>query len=105
MGAKARQDEDRPAPHPRRRRTHPRCARDDWPGYGKLLVDANNAYSVPDAIKMARYLEKYDVFWYEEPVNCDDIPGQAAVTAATDIPVAIGENEYTRWGFRDLGGQ
>ena len=67
-----------------------------------LLVDANNAYSVPDAIKMARHLEKYDVYWFEEPVNCDDIPGQAAVTAATDIPVAIGENEYTRWGFRDL---
>ncbi len=67
-----------------------------------LLVDANNSYSVPEAIKMARYLEKYDAFWFEEPVSCDDIPGQAAVTAATDIPVAIGENEYTRWGFRDL---
>ncbi len=67
-----------------------------------LLVDVNNAYSVNDAIRMARYLEKYDCFWYEEPVSCDDIPGQAAVTAATDVPVAIGENEYTRWGFRDL---
>jgi len=67
-----------------------------------LLADANNAYSVSDAIKMARHLEKYDAYWFEEPVNCDDIPGQAAVTAATDVPVAIGENEYTRWGFRDL---
>ncbi len=47
-------------------------------------------------------MEKYEPFWFEEPVSPDDIPGQAAVAAATDIPIAIGENEYTRWGFRDL---
>lgn len=67
-----------------------------------LLVDVNNAYSVNDAIRMVPHLEKYDCFWYEEPVSCDDIPGQAAVTAASAVPVAVGENEYTRWGFRDL---
>ncbi len=67
-----------------------------------LLVDANNAYYPHDAIKFARAVEKYDPFWFEEPVSPDDIPGQALVTASTDVPIAIGENEYTRWGFRDL---
>jgi D-arabinonate dehydratase len=67
-----------------------------------LLVDANNAYWPHEAVRFARAVEKYDPFWFEEPVSPDDIPGQATVAAATTIPIAIGENEYTRWGFRDL---
>lgn len=68
----------------------------------KLMVDANNAYSTADAIRMARRLERYDLFWFEEPVSPDNVPACAEVAAATDIPIAAGENEYTRWGFRDL---
>ncbi|GIX49748.1 MAG: racemase [Candidatus Tectimicrobiota bacterium] len=68
----------------------------------KLLVDANNAYSVHEAIAIARKLEPYDVFWFEEPVAPDDYRGHARVARATTIPVATGENEYTRYGFRDL---
>ncbi len=67
-----------------------------------LLVDANNAYLPYQAVRFAKAIEEYNPFWFEEPVSPDDIPGQAEVTASTDIPIAIGENEYTRWGFRDL---
>ena len=38
----------------------------------KLLVDANCAYRAFEAIKMARRLEEYDVYWFEEPVAPDD---------------------------------
>lgn len=68
----------------------------------KLLVDANNAYSVYEAIEIARKIEKYDVFWFEEPVAPDDYRGHAQIAQATLIPIATGENEYTRYGFRDL---
>jgi L-alanine-DL-glutamate epimerase-like enolase superfamily enzyme len=68
----------------------------------KLLVDANNAYTAYQAIEMAQKLEPYDVFWFEEPVAPDDYHGHAQVARATRIPVATGENEYTRYGFRDL---
>jgi L-alanine-DL-glutamate epimerase-like enolase superfamily enzyme len=68
----------------------------------KLLTDANNAYRYYEAIEIARKMEKYDVFWFEEPVAPDDYRGHAMVAAATSIPVATGENEYTRYGFRDL---
>jgi L-alanine-DL-glutamate epimerase-like enolase superfamily enzyme len=68
----------------------------------RLLVDANNAYRVYEAIELARKIEPYDVFWLEEPVMPDDYRGHALVAAATAIPVASGENEYTRYGFRDL---
>lgn len=68
----------------------------------KLLVDANNAYAAYEAIDMARKMEKYDVFWFEEPVAPDDYRGHAQVAQSTIIPIATGENEYTRYGFRDL---
>ena len=37
-----------------------------------------------------------------EPVTADDKPGQAQMRAATDIPIASGESEFTRHDFRDL---
>ena len=68
----------------------------------KLLVDANNAYTAHEAIEVARKMEKYEPFWFEEPVAPDDYRGHARVARATSIPIASGENEYTRYGFRDL---
>jgi L-alanine-DL-glutamate epimerase-like enolase superfamily enzyme len=68
----------------------------------KLMVDANNAYAVYEAIEIARKIEPFDVFWLEEPVAPDDYQGHARVAQATSIPIATGENEYTRYGFRDL---
>ena len=68
----------------------------------KLMVDANCAYRYHEAIVIARKMEKYDIFWFEEPVNPDDYRGHQLVAQATSIPIATGENEYTRYGFRDL---
>ena len=67
-----------------------------------LLVDGNNAYTAYEAIKIARKMEEYDIFWFEEPVPAEDIEGSAKVAAAIDTPLAAGENEFTRYGFRDL---
>ena len=68
----------------------------------KVMVDANCAYRYYEAIEIARKMEKYDIFWFEEPVNPDDYEGHRLITQSTIIPVATGENEYTRYGFRDL---
>ena len=68
----------------------------------RLMVDANCAYRYYEAIEIARKMEPYDVFWFEEPVNPDDYEGHKLISQATTIPIATGENEYTRYGFRDL---
>ena len=68
----------------------------------KLMVDANCAYRYYEAIEIARKMEPYDIFWFEEPVNPDDYQGHKLISQATIIPIATGENEYTRYGFRDL---
>ncbi len=68
----------------------------------RLMVDANHCFTVPQAIRLGRELEKLDVEWFEEPISPEDIDGYVEVTRALDMAVAGGENEFTRWGFRDL---
>jgi len=67
-----------------------------------LLIDANNKWTAHEAIRFGRAAEKYDPFWFEEPVEPDDFAGCAEVRQALDIPIAAGENEFTRWGCREL---
>ena len=68
----------------------------------KLMVDANCAYKHFEAIEIARKMEPYDVYWFEEPILPDDYKGHQIIGQSTTIPIATGENEYTRYGFRDL---
>lgn len=68
----------------------------------KVMVDANCAYRAYQAIQFAKRIEEYDIFWFEEPVAPDDYEGHARLASQTSIPIATGENEYTRYGFRDL---
>ena len=67
-----------------------------------LTVDANGAYGVSDAIRLARGMERLDVRWFEEPVPADDLAGYAALAARTDIPVAAGEAEFSVCGVKEL---
>jgi L-alanine-DL-glutamate epimerase-like enolase superfamily enzyme len=67
-----------------------------------VLVDANNAYGRIEALQMARALEKRQIYWFEEPLDPDDIEGTAELVRRTDVPIAVGENEYTLAGFRGL---
>jgi D-galactarolactone cycloisomerase len=67
-----------------------------------LMADANHAYNSASAIRMGRALEKHNVLWFEEPVPPEDRQGYRRVRDAIDVPVAGGEAEFTRFGFRDL---
>lgn len=68
----------------------------------EIMLDAHGSTGVKDAINLARAVEEYSVAWYEEPVVFHNLAGLAEVRAATSIPVATGENLYTRFAFRDL---
>jgi L-alanine-DL-glutamate epimerase-like enolase superfamily enzyme len=67
-----------------------------------LMVDAHGTFSPPDAIAFARAVEPCRIRWFEEPVGPDDRAGAARVRAATCIPIAAGESEFTRFDFADL---
>ncbi len=67
-----------------------------------LMADANQGFTVNHAIRMGRALEAYNLVWYEEPVQAHDLAGSARVAAEIDTPIASGETEYARYGFRDM---
>ena len=51
---------------------------------------------------VGRRIAEYDITWYEEPLSPMDLDGLAVIRESTGIPIATGENEYTRWGFREM---
>ncbi len=67
-----------------------------------LMLDANGGYEAPEAIDLARRIVDYRITWFEEPVVSDDLEGYERIRAATTIPLAGGEAEFTRFGVRDL---
>ena len=67
-----------------------------------LMLDANHGYDAVDAIRLARAAEAFKIGWFEEPVSPEDLDGYLAVKSATSIPMAGGETEYTRFGFREI---
>src|SRR5262245_39722513 len=67
-----------------------------------VMVDAHGTWSVREAERFARKVEDCDLAWLEEPVSPDDVLGQAEVRRSTDIPIAAGESEQTRFAFRDM---
>ena len=52
--------------------------------------------------EMANRIRDYDITLFEEPVFADDILGLSRFRRGTDIPLATGEHEYTKFGVRDL---
>jgi len=68
----------------------------------ELMVDAHGTWSVREAQRFARKVEAQDLGWLEEPVSPDNLAGQAEVRAATDIPIAAGESEQTRFAFAEM---
>ena len=68
----------------------------------RLMADANQGFDVRHALRLGRALEPVGLDWFEEPVPAYDVAGHAALAAALDTPIATGETEYTRYGFRPL---
>lgn len=69
-----------------------------------ILIDAGLGYvdDVASATRAARGLEELGIGWLEEPFEPDEYEAYAALADAVDIPIAAGEQDATRWGFREL---
>lgn len=66
------------------------------------MCDASRGFTADHAIRLGRKLEEFDLTWFEEPVAPYDHRGSAKVAAALDTPIASGETEATRYGFREM---
>lgn len=67
-----------------------------------LMIDANHAYNLREAVQLARAVEEYDIYWFEEPVSPEYYDQYAELRTKTIIPIAGGECEYLRFGFQKL---
>jgi|CXWL01.1.fsa_nt_gi L-fuconate dehydratase len=68
-----------------------------------LMVDANQAWDVGEAIEYINALQPYHPLWIEEPTSPDDVLGHAAIRRAVKpIGVATGEHAHNRVMFKQL---
>ena len=68
-----------------------------------LIVDANQGYSLRQAVEFSRHCEDLNIRWFEEPVAWqNDRLDMASVRAITGIPVCAGQSEISRAGCRDM---
>ncbi|MCB8878037.1 mandelate racemase/muconate lactonizing enzyme family protein [Acidisoma silvae] len=68
----------------------------------ELMIDANHAFNVSTAIEFGRRVEEFDIAWLEEPTIPEDIDGYAHIRQMLRMPIAGGECDFTRFGFRHL---
>jgi mandelate racemase len=69
-----------------------RAVRQRLPDQVKVMVDYNQALTVPEALRRAGALDGEGVYWIEEPIRHDDYAGCATIAASVATPVQIGEN-------------
>ena len=69
-----------------------RAVRGRLPDTVQILVDYNQALSRVDALERGRALQSEGVAWLEEPIRHDDLPGNAEIARALDLPLQLGEN-------------
>jgi D-galactarolactone cycloisomerase len=68
----------------------------------KLMADSNHAYDLPEAVEIGRLLHENGYAWFEEPLSPQHPELFARLAEKVDVPIATGECEQTRYGFRNL---
>ncbi|MDQ6906984.1 MAG: mandelate racemase/muconate lactonizing enzyme family protein [Chloroflexota bacterium] len=65
-----------------------------------MLIEVHRRLAPVYAIRVARMMEEFDPFWYEEPVSSRNMGGLVAAKRGINIPVVTGEELYTKAEFR-----
>ena len=65
----------------------------------KLMADASQSLTVPEAVRLGHALEEFNLAWFEEPIPYWNHTGEAEITAALDTPIASGGSEHTSRGM------
>ena len=67
----------------------------------ELMVDANQCFTVGEALRRARAYEPFGLAWFEEPLPAEDLGGHVELARHTSIPIAVGESLYSAAHFRE----
>ena len=67
-----------------------------------IMVEFHGLWNLPTARRIARALEEFEPYWYEDPLRADNLDALATFAAGTHVPVTVSETIATRWGFREV---
>ena len=67
-----------------------------------LLIEVHRRLSPMNAVRVARMLEEFEPYWYEEPVPADNIEALVEVRRNINIPVVTGETLYTKSAYCEV---
>ena len=67
----------------------------------EIMTDANQGFSLDEAIRRAGRLAELDLAWIEEPLPADDLDGHIRLSRSTSTPIAVGESMYSIRHFRE----
>jgi L-alanine-DL-glutamate epimerase-like enolase superfamily enzyme len=68
----------------------------------RLMVDANQKWTVWEAIPRLQLLQAAQLTWVEEPLHAEDLAGHGDLRRIVKIPLAIGESLYTKHQFMEF---
>jgi len=71
----------------------------------EILIEAHRRLAPNEAIRVAQRLEQFEPFWYEEPIDAEDMAGLAEVRRRISLPVVTGEALYSKSQFADVFAQ
>lgn len=61
----------------------------------ELMVDANQCFTLSEALRCAPRYAELGIAWFEEPLPADDLVGHQRLAAASEVPIAVGESLYS----------
>jgi L-alanine-DL-glutamate epimerase-like enolase superfamily enzyme len=67
----------------------------------EIMVDANQCFTLSEALRRAPAYADLGIAWFEEPLPADDLDGHARLAAASAVPIAVGESLYSAGQFAD----
>ncbi len=67
-----------------------------------IMVEFHSLWNLPMAMKIAKALEPFNPFWFEDPLKADNIDALAAFAASTHVATTLSETLSTRWSFREV---
>jgi len=79
-----------------------KCIRDAVGDELEIGIGTHGQLTTYSAIRVAKALEEYSPFWFEEPVPPENVDEMARVAAHTNIPIASGERLVSKYEFAEL---
>ncbi len=65
-----------------------------------IMLDVSGELTTDAIIRIGRRVQEYDIMSFEEPVDAFDEEALKKVSDRLEMPIAVGERLYTRYGFR-----